>query len=57
MYWMQFGKPGGQEYYNSIFTPTLLAEYEKCLKDKFICDTIYAIAEKTAGVTSYVKEY
>ena len=52
MYWMQFGKPGGQGYYNSIFTPTLLAEYEKCLKDKFICDTIYAVAEKNGDITN-----
>lgn len=51
MYWMQFGKPGGQGYYNSIFTPALLAEYENNLKDKFICDTIYAIAEKNCAGT------
>lgn len=49
MYWMQYGKPGGQGYYNTIFTPTLLAEYEKCLKDKFICDTLYSVAEKNPG--------
>jgi len=49
MYWMQYGKPGGQGYYNSIFTPTLRAEYENCLKDRFICDTIYAVAEKEPG--------
>jgi hypothetical protein len=46
MYWMQYGKPGGQGFYNALFTPSLLAEYEKCLKEKFICDTIYAVAEK-----------
>jgi SAM-dependent methyltransferase len=49
MYWMQYGKPGGQEYYHSIFTKTLLAEYEKCLKDQFLCDTIYAVAEQNFG--------
>ena len=52
MHWMQFGKPGGQAYYNSIFTPALLAEYENCLKDKFLCDTIYAVAEKNGAVIS-----
>jgi SAM-dependent methyltransferase len=46
MYWMQYGKPGGQGFYGTLFTPSLLAEYEKCLKEKFICDTIYAIAER-----------
>ena len=47
MHWMQFGKPGGQGYFNSVFTQSLLDEYEKCLKEKFLCDTIYAIAQKT----------
>lgn len=46
MYWMQYGKPGGQGFYSPLFTPSLLAEYEKCLKEKYICDTIYAIAQK-----------
>lgn len=44
--WMQTGKPGGQGYYNSIFSQSLLNEYENCLKERFICDTIYAISEK-----------
>lgn len=46
MYWMQYGKPGGQGFYGTLFTPALLAEYEKCLKDKYVCDTIYAVAQK-----------
>jgi len=45
MIWMQTGKPGGHGHYNAVFTQSLLREYEKCLKEKFICDTIYAIAE------------
>lgn len=45
MYWMQYGKPGGQGHYNAIFTQPLLDEYAKCLKNKFLCDTIYGIAE------------
>lgn len=46
MNWMLTGKPGGQGRFNAIFTKTLLDEYEKCLEGKFLCDTIYVIAEK-----------
>ena len=46
MRWMLTGKPGGQGYFKSIYSQSLLDEYEKCLKEKFLCDTIYAIAEK-----------
>jgi len=46
MYWMLTGKPGGQGFFNTIFPQSLLDEYEKNLKDQFICDTIYAIATK-----------
>jgi SAM-dependent methyltransferase len=45
MYWMLIGKPGGQGYFNAIFPQSLLEEYEKTLKEKFLCDTIYAIAK------------
>ncbi|MDG6218597.1 MAG: class I SAM-dependent methyltransferase [Candidatus Thermoplasmatota archaeon] len=44
--WMLSGEPGGQGYYNKIFTQPLLKEYEKALKAQFLCDTIYAIATK-----------
>lgn len=47
IYWMLLGKNGGQGYFNNIFSEALLREYEKTLKEKFICDTIYAVAEKT----------
>ena len=46
MCWMIMGKPGGQGYFNAVFSPSLLNEYEKNLKEKFLCDTIYAIAKK-----------
>jgi 2-polyprenyl-3-methyl-5-hydroxy-6-metoxy-1,4-benzoquinol methylase len=46
IYWMIKGTPGGQGYYNSIFSQSLIDEYEKNLKEKFLCDTIYAIATK-----------
>ena len=47
MRWMLTGKPGGHGYFKSIFPQSLLYEYEKCLIEQFLCDTIYAIAEKT----------
>ena len=46
MYWMLTGKPGGQSFFNTIFPQSLLDEYEKTLKEKYLCDTIYAIAKK-----------
>jgi SAM-dependent methyltransferase len=50
MRWMQTGKPGGNGFYNSIFSQSLNDQYEKCLKEQFLCDTIYAISEKNKGV-------
>jgi len=46
MYWMITGKPGGQGNFNAVFSHSLLEEYEKNLKERFLCDTIYAIAKK-----------
>lgn len=46
MHWMMTGKPGGQGRFDDIFPPSLLEEYGKNLKEKFLCDTIYAIAKK-----------
>jgi SAM-dependent methyltransferase len=43
MRWMQTGKPGGHGYYKE-FPGALLMEYEKTLKTRWICDTIYAVA-------------
>jgi len=45
--WMLTGKPGGQGRFSTIFSPALLEEYETCLKEQFLCDTIYAVANKT----------
>ena len=44
LHWMLTGKPGGQGRYCAVFSPQLLTEYEKNLKERFLCDTIYAIA-------------
>jgi 2-polyprenyl-3-methyl-5-hydroxy-6-metoxy-1,4-benzoquinol methylase len=47
IYWMLYGEPGGKGFFNQIFSIDLLEEYEKCLKSQFLCDTIYAIAQKS----------
>ena len=49
IYWMLYGIPGGKGYFNKYFSPYLLEEYEKSLKDRFICDTIYAVATRKKG--------
>lgn len=46
MFWMLFGKPGGKGFFNHIFSQELIEEYAKTLKDRFICDTIIAVAQK-----------
>ncbi|NYT04803.1 MAG: class I SAM-dependent methyltransferase [Methanomicrobiales archaeon] len=43
--WMLSGKPGGQGHFNDLFTPELNNAYADCLKRRFVCDTIYTIAE------------
>jgi hypothetical protein len=45
IYWMLYGKPGGKGHFSGIFSGELESEYARCLKERFISDTIYAIAE------------
>ncbi|HMA05262.1 MAG TPA: methyltransferase domain-containing protein [Methanomicrobiales archaeon] len=49
MHWMQYGKPGGTGRYNAVFSEELRGEYAKCLTDHFLCDTLFAVAEKGEG--------
>lgn len=44
MHWMLAGKPGGQGKYNHAFSPELLAAYSQNLKDRYLCDTLFAVA-------------
>lgn len=46
VYWLTDGKPGGTGKHDNIFSKGLNEEYKKCLKDRWICDTILAIARK-----------
>jgi len=43
MYWLQYGKPGGTGKYHQIFSKSLDAEYAECLKEHWLCDTIFGI--------------
>ena len=44
--WLLKGKPGGHEYFKSLFNNRQRAMYNKFLKEKKLTDTILAIAEK-----------
>jgi len=39
--WMQEGKPGGQGYYNNIFSKETIENYKNDLKNNWICDTFF----------------
>jgi SAM-dependent methyltransferase len=47
MHWMMKGKPGGSGAYNSIFSEELLSDYSRCLVEKGVSDTLFAIVTKT----------
>jgi SAM-dependent methyltransferase len=49
LHWMQFGKPGGMGKYNAVFSGELREEYARCLRDHFLCDTLFAVAGKGEG--------
>jgi len=46
IYWLLHRKPGGMRHFQELFSEKLNQEYANCLKDKFLCDTIYAIGER-----------
>jgi SAM-dependent methyltransferase len=45
MYWMLYRKPGGKGFFRPSFSYDLEQEYAKCLKDRFTCDTLIAVAQ------------
>jgi hypothetical protein len=45
--WLQHGKPGGMRHYAQVFPPALEAAYASCLKDRWLCDTIFGIFQRT----------
>jgi len=43
MVWLQKGKPGGMGHFSAVFNSELEANYESCLKEQWLCDTIFGI--------------
>ena len=48
VHWMLTGKPGGKERYTDVFDERLNAEYARCLREHWYCDTVFAVATKRA---------
>ena len=46
MCWLQCGKPGGTGRYRKVFLKVLENQYARCLKQKWLCDTIFGIFKK-----------
>ena len=44
MVWMMEGRPGGHGRYAGVLGPGVTAEYSRSLKDRWICDTVFAVA-------------
>ncbi len=48
IHWMLKGEPGGKGKYSHIFNDELDRAYARCLKDHWLCDTVFAVASKKA---------
>jgi SAM-dependent methyltransferase len=44
MVWMMEGRPGGHGRFADMLGPSVTAEYSQSLKDRWICDTVFAVA-------------
>ncbi len=44
--WMTEGKPGGQGRFNSVFSDSLINQYQSDLKKNWLCDTIVLVIKK-----------
>ena len=41
LFWMQYGKPGGQNYYSNIFSDETIESYKSDLMSAWQCDTFF----------------
>jgi SAM-dependent methyltransferase len=48
LHWLRRGEPGGKGRYAHIFDERLNAEYARCLREQWICDTVFAVAGNPA---------
>ena len=44
MVWMMEGRPGGHGRFADVLGPAVTAEYSQALKNRWICDTVFAVA-------------
>jgi 2-polyprenyl-3-methyl-5-hydroxy-6-metoxy-1,4-benzoquinol methylase len=47
VHWLARGKPGGKGKYVRIFDERVNEEYQRCLKEHWLCDTVFAVARRT----------
>ncbi len=46
VHWLIKGQPGGKGKYTDVFDERLNQEYARCLRNSWLCDTVFAIATK-----------
>lgn len=46
LHWLSRGEPGGKGRYVHIFDEAANREYQRCLKEHWLCDTVFAVARK-----------
>ncbi|MFZ5866701.1 MAG: class I SAM-dependent methyltransferase [Thermodesulfobacteriota bacterium] len=46
IHWILTGQPGGKGKYAHLFDKDLDAQYARCLKDHWLCDTVFAVANR-----------
>ncbi len=46
IHWLLTGQPGGKGKYSHLFDWKLDQEYARCLKTRWLCDTIFSVATK-----------
>ena len=44
VHWLWQGKPGGKGRYTDLFDDRVNAEYARCLKERWLCDTVFMLA-------------
>lgn len=49
LHWLARGKPGGKGKYVDIFDERTNREYQRSLKEHWLCDTVFAVARKAGA--------
>jgi hypothetical protein len=48
VHWLSTGKPGGKGRYTDLLDERVNAEYARCLREQWYCDTVFAVAQRAA---------